>query len=104
MQDFVISVAEQVLARHPNTERFSADEIKLEGLLDLLRLEQRWMRAEVRKNQTIDAELPIIYLITEVAAVGPEMPTVFGFAIEPLIDPIPNKPPCSCGSVLNASQ
>ena len=92
MKDFVISGSEQVLARHPNAEWFCADELKLEGLLDLLRLKQGWMRAEVRKYQTVDAELPIVYLIAEVAAVCPEMPTVFGFAIEPLIDPIPNKP------------
>ena len=50
------------------------------------------MRGTVGEYQTIEAELPIVRLITKVSAVRPERVTLFVLLRQGLIDPVPDKP------------
>ena len=63
----------------------------MEELLRALRFKQRRMRRAVGEHQTVHAELAVVRLVAEVAAVGlPGLP-VFIVARQALVDPVPDE-------------
>ena len=92
VQHFVIGVAEQIAALHLNHQRRGADPRKGKELLGALRLVQRRVRRAIGEHQPVKTELPIVRLIAEVSAVGPERVALFVPFRQGLIDPVPDKP------------
>src|SRR6476646_8054861 len=49
------------------------------------------MHGAVRKDETVSAEVVVVWLIAEVSSVGPELFPVASLFADALVNPIPNK-------------
>lgn len=88
----VVGFPKQVFALDPHSQRGVLKQSEAERLLSALCLEQSGMGSAIREQQAVAAELAIVLQVAEVTAIAPVVAAISGVFVEPLIDPIPDKP------------
>ena len=91
VQHFIIAGTEQVFADNADPQRGVRQQGKLEILLGMFRFNQRRMRAAIREHQPVHAELPIVWRVAKIPAIGPAYAAVLEGLFNCLIRPVPDK-------------